>query len=162
MAQNTSLEGLRSQLLTQVHGRRLALDPNEYLVGPKELRVQVEGFNAGTTVTSTSVASNLSAWGVSLLGATLASGTTAYNLAAPVPGVRKTLFCPTTGVANVLTTGAGAFILTTGSAASTYGIISFAGKGNVCEMIGITTALWAVLTNYSITSVTTGNTVSFV
>lgn len=163
MAQDTSLNGLRSQYLTSLHGRRVALDANEFLVGPKDIRVQVAGVSAaGSTIISTAVTSNLDPYGVSLLGATLASGTTGYTLAAPIPGVRKVLFCPTSGYAVVGTTAAGAFICSTGSAASTYGTITFAGKGNICEMIGLTTALWGVLTNYAVTSVTTGNTVSFV
>ena len=100
--------------------------------------------------------------GFSMVGASAASGTTLYTLAAPVPGVRKVLFVPTTGYAVVGTTAAGAFICSTASITSTYGYITFAGKGNVCELIGLTTALWGVLTNYAITTVTTGNTVSFV
>lgn len=153
MAQDTSLQGLRSQLLTQIHGRRLALDPNDYLVGPRDLRLQIEGFSAaGSTITSTAVATSLSAWGYSMLGATAASGTTAYTLAAPIPGVRKYLFVPTTGYAVVGTTAAGAFICSTASVTSTYGYITFSGKGNNCELIGITTALWGVLSDGGINS----------
>jgi hypothetical protein len=160
MAQDTSLNGLRNQFLTAIHGRRLALDPNDFLVGPKALREQVEGWNAaGSTVTSTSVATALSAWGVSLLGSSGASGTTAYTLAAPVPGVRKTLFIPTTGYAVVLTSGAGAFVCSTASVTSTYGTITFAGKGNFLELLGLTTSLWGALGPNG-TSITTN--VSFV
>jgi len=163
MAQDATLQGLRNQLLTQIHGRRLALDPNDYLVGPKDLRAQISGFSSGgSTLTSTSVASNIDPFGLTVLGASAASGTTLYTLAAPVPGVRKVLFIPTTGYAVVGTTAAGAFICSSGSITSTYGYITFTGKGNVCELMGLTTALWGVLTNYAITTVTTGNTVSFV
>ena len=162
MAQDATLQGLRSQLLTQIHGRRLALDPNDYLIGPRDLRVQIEGFSSGgSTITSTAVATALSAWGVSVVGASAASGTTAYVLAAPVPGVRKTLFCPTTGYAVVLASTA-AYYCSSASVTSTYQIATFTGKGNMLELMGLSTALWAVLTNYAITSVTTGNTVSFV
>lgn len=153
MAQDTSLNGLRSQLLTSIFGRRLALAPGnssdanvEYLVGVRAVREQVEGVSsAGSTITSTAVTNNLSPFGVSLIGASGASGTTAYNLAAPVPGVRKILFNATTGNAVVGTTAAGAFIASSGSAASTYGILTFAGKGANIEMVGLTTALWGVL-----------------
>ena len=163
MAQDATLQGLRSQLITSIKGRRLALDPNDYLVGPRDLRVQIEGFSSGgSTITSTAVATPLSAWGVSMVGASAASGTTLYTLAAPVPGVRKTLFVPTTGYAVIGTTAAGAFICSTASVTSTYGYITCTGKGGVCELVGLTTALWGVLKNYAITTVTTGNTVSFV
>lgn len=154
MAQDTSLNGLRSQLLTQLFGRRLGLSfgnssdnqSADYLVGPKAFREQVEGVSsAGSTITSTAVTNNLSPYGLSLVGATGASATTAYNLAAPVPGVVKRLFNPTTGIAVVLTTGAGAFLCSTGSAASTQGIITLSGKGSGVELFGLTTALWGVM-----------------
>lgn len=167
MAQDTSLTGLRNQLVTSLFGRRLGLAPGNssdqtvhYLVGHVSERVPVEGWNsAGSTITSTSVASFLAPYGVSLVGATAASGTTAYTLSAPVPGVRKTIFANTTGNA-VVTLASGNFI-SSGSAASTYTIATFTGKGNVLELMGISTAHYAVLTNYAITTVTTGNTVSF-
>lgn len=167
MAQDTSLNGLRNQLVTSIFGRRLGLAPGNssdqtahYLVGPAGFREQVEGFSsAGSTLTSTSVASLLSPYGVSVVGASGASATTAYQLAAPVPGIRKTIFCPTTGYAVILTTAQGAFICSTASAASTQGTITFVGKGAYVDLIGLTTNLWGVLENLAITTVTTGNLV---
>lgn len=160
MAQDTSLNGLRSQLLTQIYGRRLALDPNDYLVGPKAVREQVSGVAAaGSTIVSTSVASNIDAFGITLVGATAASATTAYTLAAPVPGVKKGLFNPTTGQAVILTTGAGAFICSTASITSTQGTITLVGKGAYVELWGLTTNLWGLAENLAITTVTTGNLV---
>ena len=167
MAQDTSLNGIRNTIVTQIYGRRLGLGPGNssdatahYLDGIAGVREQVEGWSsAGSTVTSTSVASFLSPYGVSVLGATAASGTTGYTLSAPVPGVRKTLLCITTGYA-VVTLASGNFI-STGSAASTYTIATFTGKGNVLDLVGLTTSQYGVLTNYAITTVTTGNTVSF-
>lgn len=161
MAQDTSLAGLRSQYLTQIHGRRLALDPGDYLVGPRELRLQVEGVSsAGSTITSTSVTNNLSAFGVSLVGATGASATTAYNLAAPVTGVRKIIFNPTTGQAVIFTTGTGAFLCSSGSITSTFGSITISAKGGCVELMGLTTNLWGVI-DYSQIS-TGGSAVTFV
>lgn len=145
MAQDTSLQGLRSQLLTQIYGRRLALDAGDYMVGPKAFREQVSGVSsAGSTVTSTGVGSNIDPFGLTVVGATGASATTAYNLAAPVPGVTKRIFNPTTGTAVVLTTGAGAFICSTGSVTSTFGIITLTAKGSFIELYGHSTALWLV------------------
>lgn len=152
MAQDTSLNGMRRSLVTQIYGPRLALGPGnssdftpDYLVGPRAFREQVEGVSsAGSTVVSTSVANNLSPYGMSLVGATGASATTAYNLAAPVPGVTKRIFNPTTGTAVVLTTGAGAFINSTGSVTSTLGVITLTAKGSFVELYALTTGLWAV------------------
>ena len=169
MAQDTSLQGLRGQLLTQIHGRRLALDPNDYLVGPRDVRVQVEGVSAaGSTIVSTAVATPLSPYGVSLIGASAASATTAYLLAAPIPGVRKWLLVPTTGysvvIATTISTGAGtagAFICSTASVTSTFQTMTFGGKGNYVELIGLTTNLWGCISYQTITSVTTGPLVQF-
>lgn len=161
MAQDTSLQGIRSQLLTSIFGRRLALDSADFLIGPKDIRYQIEGLSsAGSTITSTAVATSLSNWGVSLVGATLASATTAYNLTAPTPGVRKVLFNVTTGVAVILTSGAN--IVSTASVGSTLNQITFVGKGAMADLIGLTTALWGLLTPLAITSVTTGNLVQLV
>lgn len=167
MAQDTSLNGLRNQLITQLYGRRLGLSAGnssasdvEYLVGPRAFREQVEGFSsAGSTITSTSVASLLSPFGVSVVGASGASATTAYQLAAPVPGVTKRIFNPTTGQAVILTTAQGAFICSTASVTSTQGTITFVGKGASVELIGLTTNLWGLAENLAITTVTTGNLV---
>src|SRR2546422_740349 len=116
MAQDTSLNGLRNSIITSLYGRRIGLDSSDYLTGPRAIREQVEGVSsAASTIVSTSVTNNLSAYGLSLVGATGATATTAYTLAAPVTGVVKRLFNPTTGLAVILTTAAGAFICSTGS-----------------------------------------------
>lgn len=145
MAQDTSINGLRNGIITSLYGRRIGLDSSDYLVGPKAFRDQIEGVSsAGSSIVSTSVASNLSAYGLSLVGATGASATTAYTLAAPVTGVTKRLFNPTTGQAVIGTTGAGAFICSTGSVTSTLGSITLIAKGACIELLGLTTALWGV------------------
>jgi hypothetical protein len=148
MAYDTSKEGLRNRLVKSIFGRNLGFaDANNDVVGgPLGYQTPVDGWSsAGSTLTSTSVTNNLPAGGCSVIGASGASGTTAYTLAAPIPGVTKTLFNPTTGVAVVGTTGASAFICSSGSITSTLGIITFAGKGGVCVLQGLTTALWGVI-----------------
>jgi hypothetical protein len=164
--QDTSLNGLRNSIITSIFGRRAGLsfgnasDTGDYLVGPKDIRVQVEGVSsAGSTIVSTSVANLLSPWGVSLVGATGASATTAYQLGAPVPGTVKYIFNPTTGQANIGTTGAGAFICSSASVASTQGNIFLVGKGAYVELLALTTNLWGLAENLAITTVTTGNLV---
>lgn len=161
MAQNTSLEGLRSMMITSIFGRRFGFDSTDYIVGPKDIRVQSGGWNSsGSTIVSTSVASNIEPYGFTVVGATGASATTAYTLAAPVPGVRKVLFNPTTGQVTILTTGAGAFLCSSGSITSTFGQIAMSPKGSAVELIGLTTNLWGVLNNSQIS--TGGTAVTFV
>src|SRR5262245_41087748 len=155
MARDQTLQGQRNQLITTIFGRRMGLNKDENLAGMQGVLDPIDGFSAGgSTIVSTSVSSNLPAYGVSMVGATGASATTAYTLAAPMPGVPKTLFNPTTGVAVILTSGAGALICSTGSAASTYGTITLSGKGCAVELRGLTTALWGVVTQIA-TSVST-------
>lgn len=148
MAVDSTKEGLRRLILKSLFGRQLGFAdaPGDFIVGPQALANPVDGaISGGSTIVSTSVASNIPSAGITMVGASGASGTTAYNLAAPFPGARKTLFNPTTGVAQIGTTGAGAFLCASGSITSTLGQIIFAGKGGVCELIGLTTNLWGVL-----------------
>lgn len=155
MALDTSLNGLRAAIVTSMWGRRVGFDQNDFIVGTKDTRLLVEGVSsAGSTMISTS-SLNLSAYGISLVGATGASGTTGYVLGAPVPGVYKTIFCASTGYA-VITTTAGTNYSSTGSAASTHTVCTMAGKGNALQLIGLTTSLWGVLPNQTVSSVTTG------
>jgi len=169
MPKDTSLNGLRGQIITSVHGRRLGLDTDGFLVGHTGERVTVQGVSsAGSTVVSTSVATPLLNYGVSLVGASAASATTGYTLTAPTPGCRKTLFVPTTGYAVVTVTtdstgvGAGAFLCSTASVTSTQQQITLTGKGAMCELVGLTTALWGVITPAGVTTVTTGYQIQFV
>lgn len=159
MAQITDLEGLRSQVLKSLFGRRIGLDNDGYLVGPPGVRQPVMGVTDGSTLVSTASAT-VPAYGVSMVGSTGTSASTGLALDAPVPGVEKTLINVTTGQAVVGTTAAGAFICSTGSITSTFGTITMAAKGAVCELIGLTTALWGVKSvNYISTG---GEAVTFV
>ncbi len=164
MAQDSSLNGLRNQIITSIFGRRLGLsqgnssDTNaHYLVGPVAHREVVEGWSAaGSTIISS--AYNLSAHGLSVVGCTGASATTSYTLSAPVPGVKKMIFNVTTGY-GVIACASGSFICSTASAASTQATITFVGKGAYTELLGLTTGLWGLAENLAITTVTTGNLV---
>jgi hypothetical protein len=167
MAQNTLLTGLRNQYLTSLFGRRLALDPKDYLVGPRDLRVQIEGMSsAGSTVLSTAAAASgeglgstaLSPYGVSLVGGTGASGTSHW-LQDPIPGVRKVLYNPTTGSAVVYASTA-SYYCTTGSPTSTYQIATMTMKGSCIEMMGLTTALWGIL-NWTSSNLSTAANISW-
>lgn len=156
MAVDLSKEGRRSAYIKSLFGRAMGFqDANmDVVCGPVGYANPIDGFSAGgSTIVSTSVANNLPGSGVSMVGASGASGTTAYNLAAPVPGVRKMLFNPTTGVAVIGTTGAGAFINSTGSVTSTLGSITLGGKGAYIELFPLSSALWGVV---NVSQISTG------
>ena len=99
-----SLETLRSQKITSIHGRRLGLDKNDYLVGPKAVREQVEDL-------TTTAASSASPYGLTRLMATGSSQLSDYTLQAPVIGVVKRIAMQTssTGCQLVRASGSALF-----------------------------------------------------
>lgn len=132
-------ETLRSLGLTSVFGRRLALDPNDYLVGPSDLRRQVEDL--------TTVATTVAGYGLSQVLATGSSqGPVQYTLPAPVSGVQKRLLLNTTSTASYqfLSTAAGASILAA-SDGTTKGVVNLIGQGGSVTLEAISTARWAVV-----------------
>lgn len=144
----TLLETLRGQLLTSIFGRRLGIDPNEYLVGPKDIRKQIEDL----TTTPTTVA----AYGMSLVTATGSSqGPVQHFLPAPVPGVLKHLALGTTstGSHQFLSTANGASIKAA-SDGTTKSVINLVGQGGAVTLFGVSTAIWQVIASVSTGGVT--------
>lgn len=164
MAKNTSLHAIRNEMITSLFDRRFGLDQNDALVGHRGERIPAEGWSsAGSTIGSTAPAT-LSAFGLTVGGSVLTSGTTAASpacqqLPAPIPGVRKLLFNATTAMFTVGTTAAAAYFMSTGSAGSTYQYATLWAKGVSLELVGLTTSLWGVLGN-PMTTVSTN--VSFI
>jgi len=132
MANNDPL--YRSRILTSLYGSRLGLDTDNMLVGPPELKLGV--------TTPGSTANNLPAHGVSNLAAAAAS---TIQLDPPITGIRKYLFanCTAASSINVLT---GVDVVGLASSISTGGRrIKFQAQGDVCELVGLSTALWGIL-----------------
>ena len=94
MTQTVTLEGLRGQVKTSVHGRRLGLDNNDYVVGPKGLRDPIKAF---TAITGT-----LNAYGINSIGVSTAAPT--YTMPSPVPGAIAKLVFTTTAVTTLAVT----------------------------------------------------------
>lgn len=144
----TSLDSLRSSIITSLFGRRAGLDQNGLLVGMPALRMPVDGFSSeGSTFPSTGTGT-LSKYGVSVIGSSASSGTisaspTCQQLPAPVPGIPKYLFNPSTAVMTVGTTAAAAYFMTSGG--STYQYLTMSGKGQGAVLLGISTDVWAVM-----------------
>lgn len=132
-------EALRNLLMTSIFGRRLGLDSNDYIVGPRDIRNQIEDL---TTVPST-----VAAWGVSRVTATGSSqGPVQFTLPAPVPGIQKILLLNTTstGSFQFLSTAAGASILAA-SDGTTKGVVNLIGQGGSVTLEAVTSAIWAVV-----------------
>jgi hypothetical protein len=140
-----------SSIITSIHGRRLGLQAmssaqtgsiagrkSEFLVGPDELKVGV------TTAETTST--NLKAHGISFLVGTSAGSSSVFTIDPPIPGVRKTVVFTSGSVPVYLKTAGGETFRT--SADSTVAtVISSTLTGAVVDLIGLTTAIYGLLTN---------------
>ena len=148
-----------NKILTSLHGRRFGLQrmttaetggraAAEFLVGPEALRKGVS--------TAETTATNLQAFGFSHVKGTSADSSSVFVLDPPIPGVIKTLFFPSTGntACYVKTANAETIQTTLGSSQTTIKSTI----GGVCQLIGVTTAIWAGL---GITSGTSSNAGGF-
>ncbi len=161
MARSGTLEGMRSNVLDSIKGRKLGLSPEGYLQGQLTVREVVGNVTDGTTLLSTGAAPVLTNYGFTLVGSTLTSGSTGssgtggyFTIADPVPGVRKVLLCPSTAPAVVASTAA----LIGSTAGSTYSQVTIQQGGSV-ELLGISTALWRAI---NIAQVSTGGSATLV
>lgn len=139
---------LKNQIVTTLFGRRIGLDSNDYLIGPKEHRKEIEDI----TTTNPTTASAYGVTRISGLGST--HGPVQHNLPAPVPGVEKTLImnCTSTASQQFLSTPNGAAIYS--SLGTTGGVVNFVGPAGYHVLIGISSTIWATKAH----SVTTNTT----
>lgn len=138
-----SLETIRNGALTSIFGRRLGLkrivvtDLNsEHLVGPQGLQVPVTDATSDTTGTV------IPGYGVTNVDTTTDDG---WLLANPIPGVVKTIVTGSTSTGiRTIKRQDNTFAIQT-SANSTSTTIVAQGGGLVLQMIGLTSALYAVI-----------------
>lgn len=126
-------------VLTSIHGRRVGLDRDGYLVVDK-------GFREKTTAITTSV--NVSDSGVAVHSST---GAQAFTLDAPRPGVEKHIILNSTSTstaARTVTLASGNFQST---ASSTYTILTFNAAAQSVSLVGISTARYQVMANNGVT-----------
>lgn len=175
MAQDGSLEGLRSNVLDSFKGRKIglggpgwaegpggaAVSNAQYLQGAAGFREPLSGITPGTTLLSTAAATAIPPYGVSLVGSTLTSGSTGssgtggyYTLGDPVTGLRKLLICPSSAPAVVASTAA----LIGSTAGSTYSQLTMQ-SGAAVELVAISTSLWRA---FDISQVSTGGSATLV
>ena len=141
-----SLQTLRSAKITSIHGRRLALDNNDFLLGPKGFREPV------FELTSASTAQTLSNHGLTVINVTSAatSATNSFFLPNPVPGARITV---RSGVRGTTSTD-GSTCIMLGRASTAFYIESsidtscvavLLARGNAVTIEGITTGYYNVI-----------------
>lgn len=141
-----SLEQLRNLVRTSIHGRRLGLDPTDFLVGPKGMRVPVH--NATSDTTGTAIPNH----GIATVVTTTND---VWTLEAPVPGCEVKIMTGSSSTGNHAVVPTNATIISTnGVAGST---ITLQGNGAHISLVGLSTSQWAVMSRGG--STTAGQTV---
>lgn len=149
----TTLTALRNSILTSVHGRRLGLNANEFMVGPKDLAIATQSLTSGSTATQ------VTNYGLTMLDVTTGAASTAsslgtteagcqWTMAAPEPGARKILMkVSSTGGSTmpvVVQFGTGVTGYNSSFLSTATGVMLNA-VGQVVSLLGVTTAKWLVL-----------------
>ena len=156
------LETLRNNQITHIYGRRLGLDKDEFLTGPKDFKVATQTLTSGTTSTPIP---NYGATNITVTtgGASTASsiGTTEVGLSwaldAPAEGVEKLIYLGLTSTGR--STAGGVVEFGTGVTGYDSSVMSSAtgvkmdGTGAWVRLFGMSTAQWMVLGKSTSTSV---------
>lgn len=146
------LETLRNRIVTSLYGRRLGLDKDEFIQGPKALRKANQTLTSGTTGTA------IPNYGITGFSVTSGSASTASSVGttevglswamdAPAEGVRKTLYIggttlSTAGVVVEFGTGVTAYGSSLGS---TFTGLRMDGTGAWATLEGVSTSKWLLV-----------------
>lgn len=140
-----SLNTLRSAKQTSIHGRRLALDQQDFLVGPKGLREAV------VELTSASTAQTLGNYGFNQINVTSAvtTATNAFFIPNPTPGSRVSYSQGVSGTTSTqgstsiaLQRATTAFYIESSEGTTNIGVLL--PFGTVVELLGMTTDRYKV------------------
>jgi len=141
-----TLEGIRSQVLTSIYGRRLGLDKDGCLVGAPAFRVPV-------TAVTTAYTANIPSYGV--VTVQTATAATPYTLDPPKPGAVVDIISISTSGA-VITLESGNFMSNASSTLSAMTLTAASSYQGV-RLVGLSTALMRI-DNLQSSSITTGIT----
>ena len=140
------------KIITSLFGRRFGLQPMssnmsgsgrtgeipDFLVGPEALRMRAS--------TAETTASNLPAYGVSMLTSAASSGV--YTLDPPIPGVMKFITNQTTGATWYLKTANGETFQS--SQGTTFSVLkSTQNVAGMLSLVGLTTSVWGMQSGVS-------------
>jgi hypothetical protein len=142
-----SRETLRNNILTSVHGRRLGLSRGssanmEYLVGPDGIRSPHGAVYEVQAATSDTTGTNITAYGFQTVDSTTDDG---WLLDPPIVGVTKILYTGSTSTGIRTIKRMDNTFAIQSSANSTGTTIIAQGGGLSLTLIGISTALYGVL-----------------
>jgi len=140
-----SLEQIRQTMQTSVHGRRLGIDPNDFLIGSKDIVGQV------TNATSSTTATTLPNYGYNSVVTT--AGDT-WTLQSPKVGVKVWIGTASASTKTHTITPTGATVYSTNGIASSSIVLH--GPGAFIELVGLTTSKWGIVSK---TPTTTGSAI---
>lgn len=151
------LETLRNSIQTSVFGRRLGLNPTEYLVGPRDLQRQVIDLSSASTATV------IPAFGIVHLLLTTAATSAAgggFILSTPVPGVSVKIVNDYTSTGALGSTAATLLrpsnaVAIQSSEGTTMTTIVMSSQGMV-ELTGLSSAIYQI-TSRTLTSMVSAN-----
>ena len=131
-----SLETIRSQALTSIHGRRLGLNINDALVGPVGMVLPI------TDATSATTATNITGYGWTTVDTSTDDG---WLLDNPIPGMTKVIYTGSTSTGiRTIKRKDNTFAIQS-SANSTGTTIVAQGGGLTLTLFGVSSALYAVV-----------------
>lgn len=142
-----SLETMKSGIVTTIYGRRLGLQVDETLVGPKSLKFSVQDLTSGSSVGT--VVNNYGVV-VARISGSMTTANAAYFLSNPIPGVGvKLCFALTSMGATAGSTAISfqrattAFLIQSTDTSTGIGVLLT--QGSACELMGITTDAYMFL-----------------
>lgn len=149
-----SLEQLRNTILTSIHGRRLGLTSDSFMVGPKALKKATQFIGSSTNSSASSTGTTLINYGITSLAIATQAATTGssygtaelggtFLLDAPTEGVEKLIYTASQHSTMLITVAFSTGVTAQNtSAGSSFGGVSFNAPGQWVRLIGISTAKW--------------------
>ena len=155
-----SLETLRNNRITSIHGRRLGLDKDETLVGPKAIKKSVLDLTSGSS------AQAIPAYGyvaVRMSGSMTTASQPAFTISNPIPGVDVAVNYAQTSQAATAGSTAVAFIRASTafyiqSTDGSTGVAVLVAQGGAFTLRGLSTDLYQFIRHGTSASVVVGAT----
>lgn len=131
-----SINQLRNEIITSIHGRRLGLDTAGRLIGHEDIRIPI------TDATSDTTGTNIAGYGWTTVDTTTDD---TWLLSAPVRGSFKYIYTGSTSTGIRTIKRADATFAIRSSANSTGTTIVAQGGGLMLTLFGVTSAIYAVV-----------------
>ena len=151
------LQTIRNNILTSMHGRRVGLDVNQFIQGPKDIRKQTQFIGSSTNSSASSTGTEIDNFGYTALavatqaastgssyGTTEVGGT--FALAAPAEGVEKLIYTASQHSTMLISVQFSTGVTgQSASAGSSFGGLSFNAPGQWVRLLGASTSKWIMI-----------------